>query len=232
MNITISADNTFASVHVELQPGETFQSESSAMYFATSNVNIDVSTYSKSGKQGKSGGIMKGVKRLFAGESFFLSKYSILDDQPGMLGIAPEYQGAIEKIELDGQTEWYCTGGSFLAATSDVALDTRFQGIKGFFTGESISFLKLGGHGTVLIEAYGQIERHEVQDEFIVDTGHVVAYSEGLEYSATKVAGGWFKSWLAGEGIVLRFRGTGYVYTQSHNYVGFLRTLGPMLPSR
>ena len=53
-----------------------------------------------------------------------------------------------------------------------------------------------------------------------------------LQYSPGKAASGWVGSFLAGEGVVLKFTGQGRIYVQSHNPKEFGSTLGPMLPPR
>jgi hypothetical protein len=68
--------------------------------------------------------------------------------------------------------------------------------------------------------------------ELIVDTGHVVAFTEGLAYKIDKVGGGWINTWLSGEGFVMRFSGKGRIILQSHNPTRFGQQLGPLLPER
>jgi uncharacterized protein (AIM24 family) len=82
------------------------------------------------------------------------------------------------------------------------------------------------------VGAFGRIVEHDVEDELIVDTGHVVAFTERLAYSINKVGGSWVQSWLAGEGVVLRFSGRGKMLVQSHNPKEFGGLLGPQLPER
>jgi len=169
---------------------------------------------------------------LFAGENFFFSTYSTDDGQPGEVGLAPTHQGEVHVIEMDGSCDWLCTGGSFLGASSSVNIDTQFQGMKGFLTGEAPVFIKASGRGQLLVAAYGRIVSSQVDAELTVDTGHVVAFEDGLQYSLSKAGGSWFRSWLAGEGIVLNFAGSGRMLTQSHNPQEFGQMLGPQLPDR
>jgi len=83
-----------------------------------------------------------------------------------------------------------------------------------------------------LVNAFGRIVEIDVDGPITVDTGHVVAYQESLNYRAGKVGGSWFQSWLGGEGIVLHFEGRGKLLVQSHNPDAFGWSLGPMLPPR
>jgi len=227
MDIRILDRGAFSSAMVHLQPGESFVSEAGAMYRASDNIHMDV-TMRKAGK----GGFWAGVKRLLASESMFFSTYRVTDASPGEIGLAPTLQGEIAVLDCDDQRDWICTGGSFLGCTEELELDTQFQGIKGFVTGESISFLKVHGGGKLIVNAFGRIERVEVQGGLTVDTGHVVAFQDTLKYSMSKAGGSWMQSWLAGEGIVMNFEGEGSIYVQSHNPQEFGGLLGPLLPER
>ncbi|MEZ6056243.1 MAG: TIGR00266 family protein [Planctomycetaceae bacterium] len=228
MKINIQGEGAFASTLVTLNPGDKFVSESGAMYRSSANVDIDVTKKSR----GK-GGILGGLKRLLSGENFFFSTYETNDGQPGEVGLAPTHQGEIELIEMDGTTDWMCAGGSYLASSADLEIDTEFQGfIRGAFSGEAPFFLRVSGPGPLLVTAFGRIVTINVKDEIIVDTGHVVAFEESLDYELTKAGSSWIQSWLAGEGVVLRFKGQGKLMVQSHNPNEFGGTLGPMLPTR
>ena len=64
--------------------------------------------------------------------------------------------------------------------------------------------------------------------EFIVDTGHVVAFTPSLDYSITGM--GSFKStMLSGEGLVMKFRGNGTLYLQTRNVSSIASWLTPRL---
>lgn len=227
MKIDVVGKGSFASALIHLEPGEEFVSEAGAMYRASSNVQIDVTTRSR----GK-GGVLGGIKRMFAGEKFFLSTYHVEDGRTGEVGIAPIHQGEIRLVELDGSADWLCAGGSYLGSTSGLALDTDFQGLKGFFTGESLFFVSVSGKGTMLVGGFGRIIELDVHDDLTVDTGHVIAFEDTLDYELSKAGKSWIQSWLAGEGIVLKFRGRGKILVQSHNPSEFGHAIGSLLPER
>ena len=67
----------------------------------------------------------------------------------------------------------------------------------------------------------------EVEDALTVDTGHLVAFENSLQYTITKAGISWLQSWLAGEGFVMNFTGRGRILTQSHNPKEFGVRLGP-----
>ncbi len=227
MNVEIIGEGAFSSALVHLEPGETFVSESGAMFRASPNVDVDVTTRSR----GK-GGILGGIKRLLAAEHFFFSTYSVTDSSSGEVGLAPTLQGEVKSRTLDGSTAWLCAGGSYLGSDSSLAVDTKFQGLKGLFTGEAPFFLRVDGVGDLLVSAFGRIGEVDVDGELVVDTGHVVAFEETLEYSIGKAGSSMLQSFLGGEGLVMRFRGRGKLLTQSHNPSEYGKTLGGMLPPR
>jgi uncharacterized protein (TIGR00266 family) len=178
------------------------------------------------------GGILAGVKRLLAAENFFFSTYSCNGPEAGEVGLAPTLPGDLAIIECDGSRKWLCTGGSYLGSDPELALDTQFQGLKGLFTGESISFLQVSGSGKLLVSGFGKIVRLQVSGGMVVDTGHVIAFEDSLTYTPTKAGSSWIQSFLASDGVVLQFSGNGALYVQSHNPSGFGGALGSSLPPK
>ena len=226
-NYRISAKGSYGSVLVELGPSEGFVSEAGAMFRASSNVDIDVTTRSRG-----AGGLMSGIKRLIAGESFFFSTYKTIDGRRGEVGLAPTLAGEVAVIECSGRNRWLCAGGSYLGSTESLGLDTQFQGLRGVFSGESLSFLAAEGQGVLLVSAFGSIREIDVDGELTVDTGHVVAFEESLDYTLGRAGGSWIQSMLASEGVVLNFSGQGRLYVQSHNPDEFGSRLGGLMPPR
>ena len=72
----------------------------------------------------------------------------------------------------------------------------------------------------------------DVDGEYIVDSGHIVAFEESLDFTITKAGSSWLHSILGGEGLVCKFRGRGRVWMQSHNPSSFGKHLGPKLKPR
>jgi len=227
MHIDLSAGGLFGRALVTLEPGEKFVSDAGAMFRASSNIDIDVTTRSR----GK-GGLLGGLGRILTGDTFFLSTYEVTDGRPGEVGLAPTHMGEVREVKVSPDEAWLCAGGSFLGATSTLALDTRFQGLRGLLGGESLSLLRVSGSGELLVSALGMLTSMEIDGELIVDTGHLVAFTEGLAYKIDRVGGGWINTWLSGEGFVMRFSGKGRIILQSHNPTRFGRQLGPLLPER
>ena len=93
-------------------------------------------------------------------------------------------------------------------------------------TGESPVFLEISGSGQLLVNAFGRLVEFDVEDALTVDTGHLVAFENTLQYSITKAGSSWIQSWLAGEGVVMKFTGRGRIVTQSHNPRGIRCGIG------
>jgi uncharacterized protein (AIM24 family) len=72
----------------------------------------------------------------------------------------------------------------------------------------------------------------EVNGQYTVDTGHIVAFEDTMQFQVVKAGASLIGSLLGGEGFVCRFTGQGKLYCQSHNPVSFGRTLSPSLKPR
>ena len=166
---------------------------------------------------------------MLGGESFFINTFRA-EGGPGTIGLAPPYPGDIEAFELDGTL--YAQSGAFLASSGEIDIDTKWGGAKTFFGREGLFLLKMSGRGLVFLSSFGAIVRKELHNErFIIDTGHLVAFSEGLDFTVKRV-GGLKSTLLSGEGLVAEFYGTGTLYIQTRSMDGFLSWIIPHLPKR
>ena len=217
--------HSLATVHLE--PGESVRAEASAMVGMTRNLSVTTD-----GPMGGRGGLLGSMKRaVLGGETFFTNTFTARGT-PGHVTLAPTLSGDMVAVQLERGSPLYIQGSSYVAAPDTVELDTRWQGFKGFFSGESLFFLEASGSGPVLVNAFGAIEQFELDGEVIVDTGHLVAFESGIEYEVTKASRGWIASFLSGEGLVLRMVGRGRVYLQSRNPNEYGRAVGTLLPPR
>ncbi|MBE0522591.1 MAG: AIM24 family protein, partial [Candidatus Methanoperedenaceae archaeon] len=68
--------------------------------------------------------------------------------------------------------------------------ETKWGGAKSFFSREGLFLLKMSGVGDAFMSSFGAI--HEVKlngESIIIDTGHMVAFAKGLDYSVKRVGG-------------------------------------------
>jgi len=123
--------------------------------------------------------------------------------------------------------------GSFLAATTDIEVDTSWGGAKSFFSGEGLILLRCSGHGLLFLSSYGAIHLKELNagEEYTVDTGHMVAFDESVRYTVGR-SGGWKTTLLSGEGLVCKLEGPGRFYMQTRSQDAFLSWLLPKIPKQ
>lgn len=217
--------HSLATAH--LNRGESVRAEASAMVCMSHGVSVSTTSTHRAG-----GGFLGAMKRGFlGGESFFQNLYTAQTDGVHV-GLAPALCGSMRTHRLSGSDELFIQGSSYVAAPDSISIDTKWQGFKGFLSGESLFFLRASGHGDILLNAFGAIEEIELSGELIVDTGHLVAFTSGVNYSIDKAGGGWIQSYLSGEGLVLRMSGHGRVYLQSRNPQEFGKKVGRLLPPR
>lgn len=216
-----------AAARIGLAPSEKITAEGGAMICMSGDMGIQTSTHQRGG-----GGLLKGLKRMLGGESFFLNHYTA-GSSGGEVWLAADLPGDMETIQLTSDHGLIVQAGSFVAAETSVDMDMSWQGFgKAFFSGEAMFWLRMSGEGKVVLNSFGAIYPIQVDGEYIVDTGHIVAFDETMDFTISKAGKSWIKSFLGGEGMVCRFNGRGTVWSQSHNPPSFGRTLGPMLPSR
>ena len=227
MNIEILHSPGNAAAKVNLEPGEKIVSESGAMIAMSEEMNVVTSTKTKSG-----GGLWKGIKRAFAGDSMFLNTFTA-DHKGGVVFLAAQLIGDMIVYELDGTKDLIVQGGSFVACSEDVEIDTTMQGFKSsLLSGESLFWLKLSGKGSVILNSFGGIYERNLTENYIVDTGHIVAFESTLQFEVKKAGKSLFSSFMSGEGFSCYFSGSGQLFCQTHNPGSFGRTLGPKLRPR
>ncbi len=218
MEYRIICRPSYSLLELRLEDGEEVIAETGAMVYMK---NVELKTEVK-------GGLLKGLKRsLFGGESFFINRF--VSRGKGILGLAPKYQGDIVHIPVSGR--FYAQSGAFLASTPEIEIDTKWGGGRTFFAGEGLFLLKLEGHGDVFLSSFGGIEAIDVEDNLVVDTGHIVAFEEGLDFKVSKV-GGLKSTLLSGEGLVAEFRGQGKVWIQTRSISEYVGWISSLLPKR
>ena len=183
MRTSVEFSPSYAMLNVELDAGEAIKAETGAM---VAQQGVSMST-------GASGGFFGGISRIVSGESFALNTFTA-DRHGGWVSLAPSTPGDILTFDILPGQNIFLQSGSFLACSENVETDSKFQGFRGFFSGESMFFLRAyseRGEGTVFYNAYGAIKKVPVTpgEELVVDTGHLVAFTDDVEYSIGKVGG-------------------------------------------
>ncbi|TAN22282.1 MAG: TIGR00266 family protein [Acidobacteria bacterium] len=195
---------------VTMAPGQSVMAEPGALLYMRGDVNMNTAM---------SGGLMSGFKRALAGDSFFLAHFTA-QNGAGEAAFAAPYPGTIHRLEI-GAREWLCQRHSFLCCSPQVTLSVGFSQKLGYglFSGEGFILQTLKGQGDALVHAGGHFIKLDLQpgEQIRVDTGSVVAFDAGVQYTIEFVKG--FKNLLfGGEGmffIVLTGPGTVILQTLS-----------------
>lgn len=215
----------YASLRIDLKANQSVLVESGAM------AAMDPWIKMKSKVQG---GLMKGIGRMLGGESLFMSEFTA-QGQPGQLYVSPGVPGDIQHYVLNGNGLMVQSSG-FVAASPSVEIDTKFQGFKGFFSGESLFLLRATGTGDIWLSSYGAIIEIPVAGDYVVDTGYIVAFEDTLNYDVEILGGLSFRGLrtgiLGGEGLVCRFRGRGRLWVQSRELFALMNFLNPFRPTK
>lgn len=227
MQYELIAQPAMTVAKLTLDANETITCEVGAMIAMSNGFTVETTTR----KKGGGGGIMKGLKRMFAGENLFLNHFTATEPDQTLF-IGPALMGDVIDYPLTGGT-LIVQGSSWLASSPGIDVDATWQGIgKALFSGEGMFWVKCSGTGDLLLNSFGAIYCVDVTDEYVVDTGHIVAFEETLNFSIGKASGSLVGSILGGEGLVCKFSGQGKLYCQSHNPPNFGKLLGPKLRPR
>ncbi|MGF1499967.1 MAG: TIGR00266 family protein [Elainellaceae cyanobacterium] len=225
MKLDILHQPDSAIAKIQMEPQEELVAEAGSMIAMSGYMNVSTTL-----RRGKGGGVFGGLKRVLAGESLFLSVFRS-GGSAAEIYLAPRLMGDILPYQLQG-TDLIVQSTGYMASTPGVDIDLGFPGLKTIFSGESIFWLTISGSGVVLLSAFGGIYEIDVDGEYIVDTGHIVAFERTLDFSITKPGTSWIGAFLGGEGLVCKFRGRGKLYCQTHNPGAFGFLVGSKLPPR
>lgn len=230
MKHSVEYGPAFAWLRVNLAPGESVDAEAGAMVTRAPQLEMDtkLNAGNKSGFFGKIMAFFIAlVRKILGGETMFINTFS--GPQGGEVILAPSLAGHIEHRALDGGNGLLVQAGSFLASGPGVETKLKWGGLRGLFGGEGLFFLHCTGQGDLFMNAYGGIETLEVNGEYIVDTGHIVAFDDTLDFKIEGAGSGLKSLFLSGEGLVCRFNGKGKLYIQSRNLGGLVSWLSPYL---
>ena len=209
----------FGLLRLTLESGEKVVAESGAMVAMAPDIKVETKMR---------GGLLAAAKRkLLGGESLFQNTF-IANAASQQLLLAPPVEGDLLARELARGETFFLQSGNYLAHVGDeLVLDTQWGGVRSFFSGVGFFMLKVVGPGTLFYSSYGAL--HEVPiaaGGYTCDTGHIVGFTEGLEYRVRPFAG--FKGlFFSGEGLVCDFEGRGSLFVQTRQAPSLAAFLQP-----
>lgn len=214
----------FSVVTVNLRPEESILAESGAM--VAMSPNIDLQSEMK-------GGVLGALKRAVTSESLFQSTFTA-KGAPGEVLLAPSMPGDIVALELRNQT-FLVQSSSWLACDVTMQMDTKWGGMKTFFSREGLFMIRITGSGRLFLCCFGAIMKKTLVpgEHYVVDTGHIVAFQDSIQYTLRKASSaGWFRSMTSGEGIVAEYVGPGDLYLQTRSPDAFAGWIFPFFPKQ
>jgi uncharacterized protein (TIGR00266 family) len=208
-------------VEIELDPGETVIAEAGAMTYMENDIAFDTKMGDGSEPdQGFMGKLFSAGKRAITGESLFMTHFTNTGQGKQHVGFSSPYPGSIIPVNMANLPGGgiLCQKDAFLAAALGTKIDIAFNRKlgAGFFGGEGFILERLQGDGMAFIHAGGTvIEKQLVNDTLRLDTGCLVAFSDGIDYDI-EMSKGLKSMFFGGEGLFLAtLRGTGTVWIQS-----------------
>lgn len=215
--------NVVPAVEVSLSRGESMFTQSGGMFYQTEGIKMDTNTR---------GGLLKGIGRMFAGESMFMATYTATQD--AKVAFASTVPGSIIPVDVS-KGRFTIQKGAFLAAESSVELRTTFNKKMGtgFFGGEGFILQELSGRGIAFLEVDGDaIEMNLAPGEVIkVDTGNLVGFENSVRYEVESVKG-LGNILFGGEGLFLtKLTGPGKIILQTMNINEFALRVGSYIPT-
>lgn len=219
-------------LHVSLKQGEKIYCESDAMVMMEAALDL----------RGRMTGGLAGaiMRRLANGESFFQQHIEAVRGDGDCL-LSPLLPGAIEVVDV-GARQYLLSDGAFVAATAGTEMKVRTQSLGNALFAQSGGFfvMETSGTGQVVVSGFGSMFQLDVTPgkDVVIDNSHVVCWDSSLRYDISVTTGGGqgggagglggflgniVNSVTSGEGIVLKFSGSGKVFICSRNRDAFLK---------
>lgn len=216
---------SFPAAVCKLNKGEMMFTESGGMSWMSEAMQYKTDTR---------GGVMKGLGRMFSGESLFMTTYMAAADNQE-IAFGSSFPGKIVPIHLEQGQSMIVQKRSFLAAESTVTVEAFFRKKlgAGFFGGEGFILQRISGPGVCFLEFDGDIVEKNLQPGEVlqVDQGYIGMYDPSVQFDIVTVKG--VKNILfSGEGLFLgKLTGPGRVFLQTMPMSTLANEIIAMMPS-
>lgn len=217
--------DTLPVVILTLEQGESVFTESGGMSWMSDGFEM---------KTNMEGGLFGGIARKLAGESLFMTTYT-LNKISGMIAFSSSFPGKIVPIHLDAGESLICQKNAFLCAERSVKLEIHLKKKlgAGLFGGEGFILQRVTGPGWVFLEIDGEAVEYQLNpgEKMKVDTGHVAMFEPSVNFDIEMVKG-FTNVVFGGEGLFLTtLKGPGKVWLQSMPIGNLASRIIPFIPS-
>ncbi|MBN1117287.1 MAG: TIGR00266 family protein [Bacteroidales bacterium] len=219
-------------VEIELDPQETVIAEAGAMIYMDDGINFTARMGDGSEpNEGLFGKLLKGASRVITGESLFLTHFTNSSYGKKHVAFSAPYPGTIVPFNLpDFGGSIIVQRETFLCAAmgTKVSIHLNKKIGAGLFGGEGFILQKLQGDGLAFGHAGGTVIERELKgDSLFVDTGCIVGFTTGIDFSISQ-AGGMRSMLFGGEGIFLaHLKGNGKIWLQSMPIRKLIQAIAP-----
>ncbi len=224
--------NDLQLVEIELDPYETVIAEACAMMYMEDGITFETRLGDGSEpSQGLMGKLLSAGSRVLTGESLFMTHFTNHGQGKKKVAFSAPYPGSIIPFNLasmGGQIIVQKDGFLCSAMGTKVSMTFNRKIGAGLVGGEGFVLQKLEGDGLAFVHAGGTLIERQLNNEKIrIDTGCVVAYQPGIDFSVE--AAGSLKSMVfGGEGIFLAtLSGTGKIWLQSMPIRKLIQAIAP-----
>lgn len=215
MKVEELGSSSFRMLKVTLSPGDTITTESGSM--ASQDLGLAPDTE-------LNGGFFKAlILKFFGNESFFINHYTNRHKIDKTIMITQATPGDIQEMTLNGN-EIFLEPGAFIARSGNIKTRVSWAGITNWIAGEGLFKLSFSGHGKVWYGCYGALIEKEIVGDYIVDSGHLLAWPPTVKLKL-KLSGGLISSFLSKEGFVMHLSGSGKVQLQTRSVKGLAQWL-------
>ncbi|HOV13191.1 MAG TPA: TIGR00266 family protein [Spirochaetota bacterium] len=226
MDFKIEHGPVFTVLKVFLNSGETIKAESGAMVSMSTTVELKAKTTGK--------GVFGAIGAMVGGESLFSSEFTAKAE--GEVILCQSTPGDIVHIKMDNGVTVFTQAGAYLAGSSNLNISAQGS-LKALMSGEGLFLSKVtanAGAGDLFIGSYGAIMVKELKagETYIVDTGHIVAFDQSVQYKIKKASKGLFSTFASGEGLVGEYTGPGKIWIQTRNLSSLASAIMPFLPKK
>ena len=219
-------------VEVELDPNETVIAEAGAMTYMEEGIDFETKMGDGSKPdQGFLGKLMSAGSRLITGESLFMTHFTHRGTGKRKVAFAAPYPGTIIPMDLSQMGgDIIVQKDGFLCAALGTNISMHFNRRigSGLVGGEGFILQRLKGDGMAFVHAGGTVIEKQLNNEKLrIDTGCVVAFEPGIDFSVES-AGGLKSMIFGGEGLFLAtLQGTGRVWLQSMPIRKLIQAIAP-----
>jgi uncharacterized protein (TIGR00266 family) len=173
-------------------------------------------------------GIGKALWRGFGGEDMFITKYTG-KKKSGEIAVGCDMPGDLVEIDIEPNTEWCISRGSFLCSTENLKISSQVvaRGLFGIGTSEGFMMPLIQSDdksGKFWLACYGTFEKIELKknEDIIIDNGCFLAANKNMNYTIESLGKNLLGTLFGGEVFGMKFVGPGTIYIQSKNLNNFV----------